>query len=845
MKETTTIFPAQKLPLKKKDQAWRERCVDYIIGMAEVSSPIRDRNEAEDMQANYNLYNGIINKNDLSYVTNPFNQDDGFPASPQNFNIIKEKIDLLIGEESKRPFNFRVIRTSQDASSEMQEKLKTMVTDYVMASAMAELDEQAAADFQQKLQSGEIMEPEAISKYLTSDYKDIAEHVSVRALAYLKEKLNLPHEFLKCWKDALIAGKEVGYVGIQNGQPVAERVNPKYFGHDRSPDLEFIEDGDWACRRMRVSYTEAYDKLYDKLEEDDLDRLLEMCTDQPNAKNYGKDAPPLDYVHMDMHSVSNFNDNNSNINTYNSVNVWHATWRSFKKVGFLTYIDESGEVQETVVSEDYMVVGTEIKLEWKWVVEIWEGYRIGSDLYAGIQPLEYQFISTDNPNSQKLPYVGVIYNNTNTISKSLVSIMKPLQHMYIIVWYRLELALARDKGKVITMDITQIPKSMNIDASKWMHYLSAIGVNFVNPYEEGWDIPGREGGKPAQFNQISALDLTMADVINQYINLMSKIEDMISSVSGVSKQREGSISPSELVGNTSLSVQQSAYITEPLFWLHGQFKKNMLKSLLNVSKEAWRQNDKKYLHYVLDDATRAFINLSDEFYNEDFDLFVSDSTKDSQLLDSIKNLYQPAMQNGASLLDIAEIMTMQNINDIKNKLSEIEQKRSEQQTKAAEEENQRQIQLVQAQQEAKQEEMQMKQAELELTKYKIDSDNQTKVYVAELSAYKYQEDLDADGNGVPDVMEIADLALRQGEHEANIMDKQMQAQAKETESKRKSDIENKKINTQAELEKRKIKLEEDKMSMQKSLQKQKDDAAMQREKLKARTVLANKTTGEK
>ena len=73
--------------------------------------------------------------------------------------------------------------------------------------------------------------------------------------------------------------------------------------------------------------------------------------------------------------------------------------------------------------------------------------------------------------------------------------------------------MARDKGKVINMDITQIPKSMGVDVSKWLHYLTAVGVNFINPYEEGWNIPGREGGKPASFNQITNLDLTMSDVI--------------------------------------------------------------------------------------------------------------------------------------------------------------------------------------------------------------------------------------------------------------------------------------------------------------------------------------------
>lgn len=72
--------------------------------------------------------------------------------------------------------------------------------------------------------------------------------------------------------------------------------------------------------------------------------------------------------------------------------------------------------------------------------------------------------------------------------------------MYIVLWYRLELALSRDKGKVAVMDITQIPKGMGVDVNKWMHYLSALGVAFVNPYEDGWNIPGREGGKASQFN---------------------------------------------------------------------------------------------------------------------------------------------------------------------------------------------------------------------------------------------------------------------------------------------------------------------------------------------------------
>jgi hypothetical protein len=58
------------------------------------------------------LNNGIFDEKDFKSITNPFKVEDGFPATPHDFNIIRPKVDLLIGEETKRPLNFRVIRTS-------------------------------------------------------------------------------------------------------------------------------------------------------------------------------------------------------------------------------------------------------------------------------------------------------------------------------------------------------------------------------------------------------------------------------------------------------------------------------------------------------------------------------------------------------------------------------------------------------------------------------------------------------------------------------------------------------------------------------------------------------------
>ena len=816
-----SAFPRQKLPLSKKGKKWQEDCVNYIIGEGNVTSGGNSTSYYGELQTYYNLYNSIFDDKDFKSITNPFKVEDGFPATPHDFNIIRPKVDLLIGEETKRPLNFRVIRTSQDAASEMQEKEKQMLLQYMEAAITAGMSPEGQQQFQKQLQSGEVMPPESIAKYMDKDYKDIVENTAYHTLTYLREKLDLDNEFIKGWKDGLVSGREIYYVGVLNAEPYVERVNPMYFSYDNSPDLEFIEDGSWCCRKMRMPITEVYDRYFDKLSEKDLDKLEELIGSTP-GRNLGDRSPVDTGIQLRIYDNPIFEGSGKSL-----VNVWHCCWKSFKKIFYVTVAYETGKPQINIVDETYQPVGNEISIEQDWIVEVWEGYRAGNDLYFGIQPIEYQHVSIDNPNSQKLPYCGAIYSNTNSKPRSLVSILKPLQYMYIVLWYRLELAIASDKGKVVNMDITQIPKSMNISPAKWMHYLSSVGVNFINPYEEGWNIPGREGGKPAQFNQITALDLTMSNVIAEYIQLMDKIEELAGTISGITQQREGAVSSSEMVGNVERAVVQSSHITEPLFWVHAQCKRRVLNMLLNTAKGAWEETGKQKLQYIFDNGERAFLDITPKFYYEDMDVFVSDTSKDMENIQKLQQLIQPAMQNGANLLEAAEVLTNDNFNIIKQKLKDMQTRQEQMQQQQQEAEAKQQQQLQQMQNESKQQELMLQEAQMDLQRYQIDQDNQTKIAVAQINAYRGTEDMDQNKNGVPDVMELGKQALEQQKINEDAYSKRYEARQKR------------------EIEDQKVKLERDKMEHESKLQKQKDDAAYEREKLKARTAIKNRVPGEK
>jgi hypothetical protein len=696
--------PCQKLPLAKKTQEWKEENVDAIIGKSNFGAYNNNGRKVE-MKIAYDLYNSIFDENDFKYITDPYTTSEGFPASLQNFNIIKPKIDLLEGEETKRPFPFKVAQTNEEATSALQSKYKKMLSDTILEIATGGNPDEPVSE-------EDLDKVEAIGEYMSKDFSDVAEQLAWHSLNYLNEKENMKEKFGINFHDLLCANLPVGYVGQLNGEPVYERVNPLYFSCDISPESGHIEDGDWAARKMHMTWPSIYDRFYDIMEESDLDELISKFNTTGSTSKKNQMDTPNGITWREGPTWDGYNNY-----TDNTTDVWHVVWKSLVKVGFLVTEDEDGNPIMEVVDESYKPDKGE-DIEWDWVTEIWEGYRIGDDMYIGIRPIPNQSISIDNPNSTTLPYVGVISNNKNSESKSLVEIMKPLQYLYIAIMYQLQLAISRDKGKIITVDVTQIPKSLGIDANKWLHYLSSTGVNFINPYETGYDTPGREGGKAASFNQFGQTDLSMSNVIVQYIQLMNKIEEMIGELSGVSRQRQGQVQSSELVGNVQQTIVQSSHITEYLFYTHTQFKKRVYTKLLNTAKDVWANSGKKKLHYLTDDMTRVFMDITDSFLYSDMDIFVSDSTKEHQNVEALKQLAQPAMQNGATLLDIAELYTSDNLTDIKHKLTKIEaakQKREEQmqqmQQQAQQQQTEVMAQIEQGKQQLEQQKLQIQESD--------------------------------------------------------------------------------------------------------------------------------------
>lgn len=725
MATTINDLPRQRISRAKKTETWGKSVIDDLEKLSYTDS-YNGRSTRYRKQINFDLYNGKINLEDFEYVINPYGfKKDEFPASLQHYDIISPKINLLCGEEIKRPFNFRCVVTNAEAITEVEEKKKeyvlTAYQEYITALAQGEDGKQ---------QEKKLLD---LEKYMKYSFSDIKERTANHILEYLTKEQNLIYKFNTGFKDALVSGEEVYWTGIVAGEPVCRNVNPLDITVIQDPDSDFIDDASAIIEERWMTLPTILDEYYRSLKEKQVRNLESKYGSKGGG--FGSQGSEISYpsVTMMMKGDSDARDGNGmrrkNTDADGTIRVIRCEWKSQRKVGFLYSIDDSGIEEVELVDELFEIPEDAEKdtdgfyhfegnrLIWYWISEYWEGTKIGDDEYVDIQPRQNQRRSLDNPSLCKSGYTGLIYNARNSDSVSLIDRMKPYQYLYNIIYYRLELALAKSKGKVALMDVAQIPGGDDWDVDKWMYYLDAMGVMFINSMEEG------KRGEHSTFNQFQSVDLTMGNYIQTHIALLSQIEDKMGQLSGVSRQREGQTQASELVGNVERSISQSSHITEIWFYQHNEVKRRVMEAMLDTARLAWRTGKK--VNFVTDDLGRKLLEVDgSEFASTQHGVHVGNTAKDNQALESTRSLLQAGIQGDKiSLSEAVSVLQSDSISDIRMALLEGEEKQQE---------RQEQMNKVQSESAEKMQQAQIadKEADRNLEREKNIRDNETKLAIA-------------------------------------------------------------------------------------------------------------------
>lgn len=777
------------------DKEWYKAKIREVGSMlSSTSVGFGDINETKRKQVNYDLFNNKINLADFDYVCKPYGSSDvgELPADLTNRDIISGKIKTLLGMEMKRPFSWKVVAVNEEATTRKEQEEFGMFKDFVIQQIMTpiqqELQEQAAAEgkdrelteddkaqIQQRIaEELKAKTPKEIKKYMAREHQDPAEALAHQILEYLIQQEEIRTKFNKAFKHSLIAGEEFYYVGIQNGHPVLKVVNPIGFEYDKSPDLDYIEDGEWCSAEYNMTPSQILAMFGTSLTDDDLEAIFSRDVNG----GIGFTDANLDW---------SFDGNEDNNHT---IRVYHRQWKALRRIGFLTYLDEeTGEELEEMVGEEYTLNedSGDISIEWIWIPEVHEGYLIGGDIFPMdfLGPVPGQMLDLDDIYKCKLSYMGGVYDNLNSETTSILDRMKAYQYYYNIIMYRVELMMASDKGKILLMNINSIPKSQGIDMKKWLYYAESMKIGWINPNEEG-------NRNTDTTNVAKEIDMSLASNIQQYIALAEYIEAQCGNSVGITKAMEGQIGPNDAVANTRQSITQSSHILEPYFEHHNNIKKNVLQRIIDVAKVAYAESQPKKLSYILDDMSLSLITMDyDLLDNSNYGIFVSNSSKAHEAKELIGQLAHAALQNQQiQLSDVIKVVRADGVQEAEEMLVASEQATREQ---AMEAESQKQNALAEAAEKERNFKREEWDREDQQIIIKAEEDRKTNVQTATIEALSYNEDKDLDKDGTPDVLEVAkhnfdaNIAIRK----QNLDEKKFDQQVKQ--DKKKNELEEKKL----------------------------------------------------
>ena len=743
-------FPSQKRLTGKKTKEWAKQSIEAAEEMALYSDNMI-RQSYKNKQINYDLYNDILDTSDVEKSCNPFGFDSNtIPAKMQNYPLANPKLDVLIGEERRRRFDWFAQVVNDEAISSKEKAKKEEIKKFIIKKSQ-----------QPNINKEELKRDiDNFKSYINYEWQDLLERRATQILNYLYKTRNLRDMFSRGFEDVLVSGEEIYCVDIEAGDPVVRRCNPLNIHTLGSGESPWIDDASIIIEDGYHSVGQIIDKFHTDLTEKEVGQIENGLNfdGAEGAISIGvKEAAFFtDNKLTDSLSGAEWNISSNFGGAYNSegdIRVMRVVWKSFRKIGSVAQYDETtGNMFDKIVDEKYeKAPGEEVK--WSWISEWWEGTRIGgsindsscNSLYIKLQKRPIQFRSIHNISKCHSGYVGLAYNTNVSKAKSLMDRMKPYQYLYNIFMFRTEIAFAKAKGRIGKIDIAKMPTGWKVE--DWMGYAEINGWLIEDSFNEA--TKGAAQGKLA--GQMSSsgtyLDLDLGNYIQQHVLMLNFIEGQMGQIAGITRQREGQVENRETVRGVERAVAQSNTITEKYFGLHDLVKVKVMSILLETAKFAWKGKD-KILQYVADDLTQQVFTIEkdDEVMDCDAGVVLTSGSDAMELIQSFKELAHAGLQNDKiSFKEIMDIYSNPSLVSIRRKVEMAEIKKQ-----ASQEKQQAQAQEMQSQslEMAKQEAENTRQFELS----KIDKEYSYKIGIEQMKLNSKQEDLD--NNGIDDEIEL-------------------------------------------------------------------------------------------
>ncbi len=813
--------PVQFLPYKKKDDDWAAWNLDWLEFQGIEFLRVNSRR----LLKNYKLAKGIIDKTD--YIVEPDNEykdlmdvltaENDSALELKFYPIVPNVINVLTGEFAKR-YSKVQFRAVDDASyNEMLEQKKIQIEESLLADAeanlvrkMIEMGADPGSEEAQKQLSPEGLKslPE-IEDFFSKSYRSMVEEWASHQLAVDEERFKMQELEERGFRDMLIADREFWHFRMLEDDYDVELWNPVLTFYQKSPDQRYIADSNYAGKIDLMTVSDVVDRygyLMDSKQLESLQKIYPARSAQYQVSGYQNDgayydatrshewntnAPGLGYRQFTSNYwndparggdiLSEILDENEDVSMWGEGNLMRVAtiyWKTQRKVGHLTKIEDDGEVTQEIIDETFKITKKAIydtsifkqkskdnllqgeHVDWIWINEVWGGVKIGPNLpamwqstmgdninpiYLGINRtkpgrLPFQFKGDTSLYGCKLPVEGRVFSDRNTRSTSLVDLMKAYQVGYNMVNNQIADILIDELGTVIMFDQNALPRhSMGEDWGKNNYAKAYVAMKDFQMLPLDTSITNTENA--TNFNHYQTLNMEQTNRLMSRIQLANYFKQQCFDAIGINPQRLGGAVSAQTATGVVQAMQQSYAQTEMYFVQHSDHLMPRIHQMrTDLAQYYYSTNPSVRLQYISTEAEKVNFQINGtDLLLRDFNVFATTKTNHRAILENLKQMALTNNTSGASIYELGNIVKADSIAEVSDILKDSEIRIQKQRQEDMQQQRQMQEQQLQAKQQEEQQKLQVEMSENE-------KDRQNDVLLAEIRSAGYGSMVDLNQN---------------------------------------------------------------------------------------------------
>ena len=858
--------PIQFVPSDEKDDEWSKWNIDWLEwqGIKQIGS------KARRIMKNYKLAKGVIDKtdylpdveNDMTEMLETLTEGQNEALELKFYPIIPNLVNTLVSEFAKRntKVDYRAIDeySYNEVMDKKTEAISKVLVEYAQQKLIAKMVEMGldpnSEEAQQQLNPEALKKLPEIEDFYSKKYQTLAEKWAVKQHAIDVNRFKMDEMEEIAFRDSLITDSEFWHFKMLEDDYNIELLNPALSFYHKSPNVHYISQGNWAGWIDMLTIADVVDKYGYLMTAEQLESL-ELLHPARSAR-YMIDGIPndgslyntddtyesnrrsgvdmrrhLSFVENahDPHDVVSYivgqSEHAGNLHTVELLRVSTSYWKTQRRVGQLTKIDEDGAVITEIIDENYVVTTKPVynkvfekketgdnlifgdHIDWFWINQVWGGVKIGNNrtifntetdtdfdpIYLGIDrekpgPLKFQFRGDKTMYGAKLPIEGRVFSDRNTKSTSFVDLLKPSQIGYNICNNQIADILVDELGSVIVLDQNAIPKhSMGEDWGKNNLAKAYVAMKDFSMLPLDPSIANTESATNFQHYQV--LNLEQSNRLMSRIQLANYFKSQAMEVVGLNPQRMG-----QQLGqiNTATGIEQAmsgSYAqTETYFIQHSDHlmpRVHQMRTDLAQFYHSTKPSVRLQGMISPDERTNFEINGTDLLL-VDLNVFCLTNANNRNTLEQLKQVFMSNNTTGASVYDLGELMQSDSIGSLNVILKGIETKAEEKRK----EEMQAQQQAQEAEIAAKKAEKQM---EMDHVSREKEKDRRARLLEAEIKAAGYGAMQDVNKNQQSDFQDVL-KDVKQSEQYADTMNFNREKESSKTDlHQQKLDIEREKM----------------------------------------------------